>query len=780
MQPKRDFFIHNVCTKIMLPPRLRDALTRVTRAMAAIALTLAVSGGPWSDVAQAETIAPRRIVALYDGRRAADPRLTPLHFYLELYLNHLGYAVEHHDLAEGTPPDALPRDVAAIAWWLDGPAPDPAGFARWAAAIRWAGDGGGAPRLLALGDLGIGHLRNDDTERLFARLGVAAEGSEWRLGRWSRVVAADDAIVPLPGRFIMPAERLPTITATGAGARSALRVASDVPDAAPVDLVVTAPGGGWAQRAALVREDGAGGFDWVIDPFAFLERALGRDAGPDPAPDPTTLSGRRALLVTIDGADWTTLGPAETLGAPPNFAGAAAIEEFLLPFPDIPMTLSLVSGDLEPELNPAAGVGGEFARRALSLPHVRAASRTRTAPQRWSFFAEYRREVELAAVGESESRAAQRDRALVAEAATALSQAFVAERRRGGDSPRRYLRDPFDLEAETAGSLAAIGALTPAGAPASLIVWSGDAAPFEAALYSARLAGAEAFGGGTRVRAAAPAGLSPFGARVGAEIQVYAPLGGDAAYTNFWTRPTYGFARLEQALAATENPRRLKPFHVGFSAYSAVQFGTRSAVLRHLAAARAAEVAPVDAVSYARMVRGFDSARIVVSDDAVWRIEDRGGLATLRVDRADGLGLDPARSAGVLGARRKGSTLYIALDPSAPTAVVALGAASAADLVGAPAAGAESGWFLLDNARWSVEALAQTGCTARFTATGWGPGAMRWRATAPGRYKVEVADLETGISVWWSDVEVSADHALEFTIPDRIAASPVRVTMSGC
>lgn len=744
-------------------------------------LALAVFGVALVAVARAETIMPRRIIALYDGRTVDDPRLTPLHGYFELSLNHLGYTVAYHDLAQGTPPAVVPADVAAVAWWLDGPAPDPVAFARWIAMIRREGNAGGAPRLLALGDLGIGHLRNEDTARLFARIGVAVEGPEQRYGLWARVVAADESIVPYASRFTMRPERLPGIMAVGEGSRSALRVASDGAGVAPVDLIVTGPEGGWAHRSALLREDGEGGLALAIDPFTFVERALGREAGPFPAPDPTTLSGRRALLVTIDGADWTTEGPAETLGAPPTYAGTAAIEAFLLPFPDLPMTLSLVTGDFEPALNPTALAGEDLARRAFSLRHVKAASRTRTAPRRWSFFAEYRREEELAAVSAIDARPAPRDRALVAEAATALSRAFVAEQVRGVDMPRRYWREPFDLGDETAGSLAAVGALTLDKAPSQLLVWSGDAMPFENALRAVRLAGAESFGGGEHrvTGAAAPAGLAPFSARIGAELQVYAPLGGDAIYTNFWTRPTYGFARLDKTLSASERPRRLKPFHIDFSVYAAVRFGTRSAVLHHLAAARTAEVAPLNAAQYARMVRGFDSARIISLNATAWRIESRGGLATLRIDRANGLGLDPAHSIGVIGARRDGAALYVSLDPTATDPVVALAAMLENSPIGAAVAG-DRGSFVLDNSRWSIEALAQTGCVANFIASGWGPGAMRWRAPIAGQYRVEAADIATGQPVWWSDIKAGPRGMLAFTIPERASAAPLRVTVSGC
>jgi hypothetical protein len=54
------------------------------------------------------------------------------------------------------------------------------------------------------------------------------------------------------------------------------------------------------------------------------------------------------------------------------------------------------------------------------------------------------------------------------------------------------------------------------------------------------------------------------------------------------------------------------------------------------------------------------------------RVSNRGALGTVRFDDARGLGVEAARSEGVLGETRANGALYVALDPGADSPVVAL------------------------------------------------------------------------------------------------------------
>ncbi|MFO1144212.1 MAG: hypothetical protein U1E59_17905 [Amaricoccus sp.] len=727
---------------------------------------------------------PRHIVAVFDGNADREPRFTRIHRYAELPLNYLGYQVDYLDLSRQPLPDQLDADVAAVLVWFEKPPRESDRLVAWAATVGRAGQPGGL-RMIALGNPGLPLIgsRSDAANAYLARLGLEAKGYEARFGVWSRPVSLDPTMVGFEREFSIPPGRL-SVLAARAPAVSRLRVASDPAGSVTSDLVVTGPGGGYAADAALVREDGSGFGRWILDPFAFFQAVL--DPGLRPIPDVSTLSGRRIFFSTISGEGWTTPAPAERLDQAPELAGAIVLDQFLNTYPDIPATLSLVTGDLDPALGGGfAAQGAALAKAAFSLPQVEPASRSRTLPARWGFFEDYRRDRELAIVDRLGRVAKPSDRSLVSEAVSTLGRAFAppdanAYLGRGGDAPRLYMLQPFDLDAETRGSLEAVAALTP-DRKAAAFAWSGDAQPFEAALASVRAAGAEAVGGGGGVddpTIPTLTNVAPIGVQVGTEHQIYAALSGDAAFTNFWSAPAHGFLRLDRTVEATESPRRLKPYELSYAAYSALGLGLRNAVHYHLDRVRAAPLVPIAGSEYAAIAQGFATTRIVELGPLRWSVAGRGALATLRFDRAGGIELDSGRSEGITGSRREGETLYVGLDPAREDAVVALRSRVPQDAGGVmepPRRG-----FELDNARWQVRDLARGSCSVRFAASGFGPGEMSWRVPAPGLYGIEVADPDSGKRIYWDQLTVGPDDMLTTSVPAVAAERPVVVSLSRC
>lgn len=720
--------------------------------------------------------APRRVIALYDGGLEVAPRWTRLHRFIELPLNHLGYQLDYYNLRSGLPPAVVDADVAAVITWFDAPPPDVTAFQKWASNVRRTGADPDGLKIIALGVPAVSESSQTASEAkaYLARLGIERMDQPQRFGIWSRVAIQDPEMIGFERDFtIVPGDQWVTV-ARGGDAVSHLRIVSRPEEGAATDLAITSSDGAYVNAAALVREDESGLRRWILDPFAFFERVL--EPTLRPVPDATTLSGRRIFLSTINGEGWNTPVSSDTLTEAPVLAGAIILDQFIVPYPDIPASLALVSGELDPALSGAsAETGVAIARSALSQPQIDAASLTRTLPTRWAFFENYRRDAELAIVGRVSRAPRTLERGLVPEAVSTLGSAFVADETiamaRSSEAPRRFMLQPFDLDAEIGGSLSEMSALSPQDSPAALMVWSGDAELFEAALRSSREAGAEGIGGGGGILdATAPSltNLWPLSVQVGNERQVYDPLSNDAAFTNFWSTPSYGFFRFTKTLDATDKPRRLKPYHLSFSAYSALQFGPRNAVLFHLERARTAAVTPVKSFHFARIARGFATTRVIALGDQRWRIEDRGALQTVRFDHALGYGLDMERSEGVIGMHRQGETLYIALDASHDRPIVAIKASEA-----------PSGGFSLDNSRWMIDQLEQTICSATFRAAGYGPGEMTWRMPKSGDYRIEVFEEDESKPVYWDDLPVANDLILTTALPP-IAVRPVRIAISGC
>jgi peptidoglycan/xylan/chitin deacetylase (PgdA/CDA1 family) len=276
---------------------------------------------------------------------------------------------------------------------------------------------------------------------------------------------------------------------------------------------------------------------WVVDPFAFFRRALALP--PMPVPDTTTENGRRLSFVHIDGDGYASR--AELPGTP--LAGRALLEQVLKKH-RAPTTLSVIEGEVAPHgLYPAiSGEMEEIARESFALPHVEIATHTYSHPFRWR------------------------------EAAAADESASVRP---------YHLELPgyrFDLQREIAGSADYIQRrLAPPGKPVRLVLWSGDAQPAAAALQVAESRGLLNMNGGETVitranpslTAVAPLGVGRRTAHGARLWQTYAPMMNENVYTNLWTGPFYGFARVIETFELTGAPRRLKPIDLYFHTYSA-------------------------------------------------------------------------------------------------------------------------------------------------------------------------------------------------------------------
>jgi hypothetical protein len=182
--------------------------------------------------------------------------------------------------------------------------------------------------------------------------------------------------------------------------------------------------------------------------------------------------------------------------------------------------------------------------------------------------------------------------------------------------------------------------------------------------------------------------------------------------------------------------------------------------------ARSTALTPVSANRYARIVDGFFSARIDRIGSAAWRISNRGELQTVRFDAAEGE-VDFRSSIGVIGQRRIGTTLYVALDETIEPVVVFLVPPT---LSRSPSRG-----FVLVESRWLVRNVVKDDCRLSFEAQGYGEGSFTWSDAAPGRYMI-LAD-RAGQEIWRHTAEADAAGKLTFVIPAG-AVDPVAIRIN--
>jgi len=735
--------------------------------------------------AGAQTV-PRTVLALYDEAEEVKLKLSRIHTMAEMPLNHLGLTVVYWDVGKGLPDLAQYPDLrGVVTWFASSPFEDPHAYVDWldAAAARGA-------RVVSLGQLGVRAARDGRrmpmalVNRFFARFGLRDDDGYSDLTYRSRPAWADPAMIGFERDLGGVLPGYPKLSKIDGRFTSHLVMRRGGDPATDSHLIVTGPSGGF------VVEDYARYYDaefirrrWIIDPFLFFRLAFATDDLPKP--DVTTIAGRRLYFSHIDGDGWRNVTEAEPYAKQKLLAADVVRKEAIEAFPDLPVTVAPIVGDLDQDWR-GTPQAVEAAKRLLALPQVEAASHTWTHPFNWGFFKDYTADKEEVFESRAEKgkeggllsrllpRRKEADYEVVGEAAEAEAPAGGPDIGRYA-VPRAFLQAPFDLTQEIGGSLSYIEKLAPVGKRARLLQWSGDTSPFEGAVAEARRAGARNMNGGdTRFDAEYPSytSVSPVGVPVGGERQVYAAGSNENTYTDLWTNRFYGFQNLAATVRNTGTPIRVKPFNIYYHMYSGQKPGSINALKKNLQLARDSELAPVTATAYAGIAEGFYTTRLVANGERRWRVRDRGELATLRFDRALFTAVDFAGSTGVLGQRHHQGSLYVALDPAVAEPVVALTDTDRAD------ADPPAPRPYLVHGRWPLAGLAVEGEGFRVRAQGFGAGAMVWHVPNPGRYAV-VAERD-GRELWRGTAEAGADGRLAFTVEaDAVAPLTLRVARAG-
>lgn len=316
-----------------------------------------------------------------------------------------------------------------------------------------------------------------------------------------------------------------------------LRVRSE--SSGTADVIAITPWGGFAaDRYFQVNLPADQGARWVVNPVEFFRAAFRLDVN-IPVPDVTTETGRRLLLIHVDGDGFPSR--AELPGSP--LASEVMLKEFLQRYP-WPSTVSIIEGEVAPRglyaaLSPQME---KIAREIFALPHVEMASHTFSHPFYWAD----------------------------AELGLQLPGRVVGLKMPGYS---------YDAVREIAGARDYIDRLAPVPASGSsvqkrtrVVLWTGSTEPLETPVRVAYEAGLLNMNGGfTTISKAEPTLtlVAPLGMMKGDYFQVYAPMQNENVYTNSWTGPFYGFERVLETFAMTDRPLRLKPVNIYYHTYIA-------------------------------------------------------------------------------------------------------------------------------------------------------------------------------------------------------------------
>lgn len=611
----RDEFGVPVLAIDYLPPQARAQMRETADRIRALGIEPWVTDGQLGTVGIGRReIVPRRILMLYDSSQ--EPRVIdqPAVRFLAMPINHLGYAIDFHDLRQPLPTAAVAGRYAGIVVWAGAPVTRGRQVADW---LQQQIDSG--LRVAVFGSFPFAM-----EGALARRFGLKAIAGPVAAG--SLTVARKDAMVgfeapPQPDR-----RNLSPIQLADDQARSLLQLADtrgQTFDAA----ALTRWGGYVLDPYAVIELPASEQSRWVIDPFAFLQQALALPALP--LPDTTTENGRRLMFIHIDGDGYPSR--AELPGTP--LAGEALLTQVLQRY-KLATTMSVIEGEVAPHgLHPniAAEMEG-IARRTFALPYIEIASHSFSHPFAW----------------------------------------YLAESRkpRRSDNEGDYHLDvpgyKMDLRREIVGSIEYIRTrLAPPGKPVEVMLWTGDAAPQAQALRIAEEAGLlNMNGGNTIITRSFPSltAVSPLGYSLDGVYQTFAPVMNENVFTNLWRGPFYGFERVIETFEMTESPRRLKPINIYYHTYSASKKASLNALYKVYDWSLAQSPHLIYASDFIRKARDFDTL-VIAREDGAWRVRSSGNLRTLRAPSSMGQP-DARNSAGVAGhlAGREGNYIHLAGD----------------------------------------------------------------------------------------------------------------------
>jgi hypothetical protein len=363
-----------------------------------------------------------------------------------------------------------------------------------------------------------------------------------------------------------------------------------------VAAALTSWGGYVLSSHDIVTLPGNSGDRWVVNPFAFLKEALRLPEVP--VPDATTESGRRMLMVHMDGDGF--ISRSEMPGNP--LAGEVVLDRVVKKYP-LPMTMSVIEAELSPDgLYPDMSSYAEnVAREIFRSSNVAIASHSYSHPFYWS------------KAGEVDPN---------------------------GGYNLRLPGYQFDLNREIDGSIQYINSrLAPPGKSVGMFFWTGDCVPGSDALAKTFAVNVLNMNGGdTTATRTAPTmtEVEGLGLQRSTGYQVFAPNQNENVYTNNWLGPFYGYERVIETFEFTESPRRLKPMDIYFHAYITTKAAGMKSLDKVFAYAMDQETTPVYVADYARKVLDFQSM-VVARTATGWRVRGGKDLRTIRVPASMGV-----------------------------------------------------------------------------------------------------------------------------------------------
>jgi len=560
-----------------------------------------------------------RVLCLFKGSEGAKTDSNECLNMLGVPLHYLGERVEYLDIDSGMPADETLKDFdAVISWFGSGEMKNAAGYCRF---VKKAADSG--LKFIIFENFGAyaDAATKAPVEMKLLNEAFGAIGFRY-VGNWT----ADTSCVAI-GRID---SKMCEFETKYAGAESLfftqfnvldtsesrvyLEIArKDLPGSSS-DAVFTTPRGGMVLNSYAYY--GSPDFKrkkWRIDPFAFLEAALGIKG--EMRMDTTTKNGRRILFSHFDGDGFANISEIDRKSL---CAEILRDRIFAAPeFSKVKFSVSFIAGQIDPKYsnNPKFA---ETAKTIYALSNVEGATHGLSHPYDWE-----KKELNLKVPGYE-----------------------------------------FSYQGETLESLKFINSLLPPEKQSRLVFWSGKCNPPAEAMDIVAANGLLNINGGDSKfdsRYDSILFLRPPYRSAGKGHQILTAAPNEVIYTELFTKNFDGFKKVVETFKNTEIPRRIAPMNVYCHFFSGQKKETLAALREALEYALKCGPEPVPTSEYVKIIEDFIGAGVAKTGENIYEINCSGALPAVRFDEP-GLTLDAAASRNVTGSAVVNGSLYVSLN----------------------------------------------------------------------------------------------------------------------
>lgn len=741
-----------------------------------------------------EEIIPRIVVVMYKEGQERDYSLLNVHQLAEMPLNHLGINLRYHEISKGFPNiENDPQVIGILSWFMNEESiPNPHNYIEWVIKSVKAGK-----KFVMMGSRGyspqISEISQSEENRLWETLGLKT--TQQVIGDTYRVdIEIHDKQIMNFERTYEGIKPIYEVIQTASPNVKVLATAHYRGDASKDGIIAAiSPNGGYVMEGYACYKALEGPFiqgmrGWYINPFEFFRRVFSYENVP--IPDTTTLAGRRIYYSQVDGDGWNNLTQLEKYRLDKLICADVMNKEVFSKYQDLPVTVAPIGADIN--LNWAGQRWSrEIAQVIFSHPHVEVGSHTFTHPFDWVFFKNYNPEKEVPYLTlythgtwkykgltgfMIETFQGLRQKNTLGGDVAAVYQAGTEVEMPGGLAlgytvPRAYALEPFNANLEIVGAIDQINELLGGNRKVKVMQWSGNCLVFEKIVKLSREAKVRNINGGDSRfdnEAFSYGWVKSIGRQVGHQQQIYSSASNENIYTSGWRTRYWGQILVQQSFKNTESPIRVKPINLYYHIFSGEKLSSLSALLNNLDYVRSQSITPIATSHFAAIADGFYSTRIKKIAENRWTIENRGYLQTIRFDSSSLKGVDFNLSKGIIGQRHFQGSLYVYLDKTVDTPIIAL-----KELDNNFEEPLEEKAYLIES-RWPIWGMEDHENSFSVRSMGYGKGSMTWRVPNNGTYHIQVKRGPRAVE----EVIVSAkNNYLNIEIQES-ALKPVTITLT--